>query len=61
MMEIIKLSATRRGDSGKGSSHRLRREGKIPAIAYGKELKALSVAVLTTFGLRHYLGLGMSP
>ncbi|NUQ79914.1 MAG: 50S ribosomal protein L25, partial [Polyangiaceae bacterium] len=44
-MEIIKISATRRGDSGKGSSHRLRREGKIPAIAYGKELKATPVAI----------------
>ncbi len=39
-MEIIKLSATRRTESGKGPSNRLRREGKIPAVAYGRELHA---------------------
>jgi large subunit ribosomal protein L25 len=44
-MEIIKLSATRREESGKGPSGRLRRAGKIPAIAYGRGLAPLSVAV----------------
>jgi large subunit ribosomal protein L25 len=44
-MEIIKLSATRRVDSGKGSSNRLRRAGQIPAIAYGKDLTPTAVAV----------------
>jgi large subunit ribosomal protein L25 len=44
-MEIIKLSATRRAESGKGASGRLRRAGKIPAIAYGRELAPLSVAI----------------
>ncbi len=44
-MEIIKLSATRRADAGKGPSNRLRRAGQIPAIAYGKDLAALPVAV----------------
>jgi large subunit ribosomal protein L25 len=34
-MEIIKLSAERRAESGKGPASRLRRAGKIPAIAYG--------------------------
>jgi large subunit ribosomal protein L25 len=45
MMEIIKLSATRRQESGKGPSNRLRRTGSIPAICYGKDLDALQVAV----------------
>jgi len=45
MMEIIKLSATPRKDSGKGPSNRLRRTGSIPAICYGKELDAVAVAV----------------
>jgi large subunit ribosomal protein L25 len=44
-MEIIKVSASRREQSGKGPSHRLRRQGKIPAVAYGKDLPAVTVAV----------------
>ncbi|WP_437480633.1 50S ribosomal protein L25/general stress protein Ctc [Sorangium sp. So ce1014] len=44
-MEIIKLNATRREDSGKSASSRLRRAGQIPAIAYGRELAPQSVAV----------------
>lgn len=44
-MEIIKLSATRRTESGKGPSNRLRRAGQIPAIAYGKDLASLQVAI----------------
>src|SRR5689334_19874205 len=44
-MEIIKVSAARRPESGKGPSIRLRREGKIPAIAYGRDLAATSIAV----------------
>ncbi|HVK64934.1 MAG TPA: 50S ribosomal protein L25/general stress protein Ctc [Polyangium sp.] len=45
MMEIIKLSASRRQESGKGPSNRLRRTGNIPAICYGKGLEAFPVAV----------------
>jgi large subunit ribosomal protein L25 len=44
-MEIIKLSASKRTEQGKGPSRRLRVEGKIPAIAYGGSLAALSIAV----------------
>lgn len=44
-MELIKMSATRRTDSGKGASHRLRREGHIPAVAYGRELAPVHVAI----------------
>ncbi|XXX74715.1 50S ribosomal protein L25/general stress protein Ctc [Sorangium sp. So ce134] len=44
-MEIIKLNATKREESGKSASSRLRRAGQIPAIAYGRELAPLSVAV----------------
>ncbi|MFO0619051.1 MAG: 50S ribosomal protein L25 [Polyangiaceae bacterium] len=43
--EIIKLTASRRNEAGKGPSRRLRREGKSPAIAYGKELTPLALAV----------------
>ena len=38
--------ASRRTDSGKGPSNRLRREGKIPAIAYGKDHGAVAVSVV---------------
>lgn len=44
-MEIQKLSASVRNESGKSASYRLRRSGQIPAIAYGKGLPATRVAV----------------
>jgi len=55
MLEIIKLSATRRLESGKGPSRRLRRAAQIPAICYGKDLPALPVAV-SPKSLREVLG-----
>jgi large subunit ribosomal protein L25 len=45
MMEIIQLDATRRQESGKSPSRRLRRTGNIPAVCYGKGRDTLSVAV----------------
>jgi large subunit ribosomal protein L25 len=44
-MDIIKIDAAVRNESGKGPAKRLRREGRVPAIAYGKELTAVSLAV----------------
>lgn len=44
-MEIVKLDATPRPESGKGPAKRLRREGKIPAVAYGNGLPATPIAV----------------
>lgn len=44
-MELVKVPAIRRTESGKGPARRLRREGRIPATAYGKEMKAESLAV----------------
>lgn len=44
-MEIAKLSATPRAEGGKGPSRRLRREGLIPAVAYGQKKEALRLAV----------------
>ena len=44
-MEIIKLDATLRSQAGKAPARRLRREGQVPAVAYGKGLGALSIAV----------------
>lgn len=44
-MEIIKLSATRRDESGKSSSGRLRRQGQIPAVTYGRGHAPQQVAV----------------
>lgn len=53
-MDIIKLDANLRSQSGKTSARRLRREGRIPAIAYGKELPSVSLAV-TPRGLTEIL------
>jgi large subunit ribosomal protein L25 len=44
-MDIIKLDATLRSQSGKTMARRLRREGRIPAIAYGRELPSVPLAV----------------
>ncbi len=44
-MEITKLSATKRAEQGKGPARRLRGQGQIPAIAYGKKLAATQLAV----------------
>ncbi|HVY28493.1 MAG TPA: 50S ribosomal protein L25 [Polyangiaceae bacterium] len=44
-MESIKVSANRRSESGKGVASRLRAAGKIPAVAYGKQLPAQALAV----------------
>ena len=43
--QLLLQHATQRPQSGKGPSHRLRREGKIPAIAYGRGLPATPLAV----------------
>lgn len=45
VMEIIKLTASPRNESGKGPASRLRRAGLIPAIAYGPKLAATRIAV----------------
>ena len=44
-MESIKVSANRRSEGGKGAANRLRATGKIPAVAYGKQLPAQALAV----------------
>jgi large subunit ribosomal protein L25 len=58
MMEIVKVNAAPRPESGKGPANRLRRAGKIPAIAYGRDLPATSLSVspkdlLTVLGSEH--------
>src|SRR6478752_2458610 len=44
-MESIKVLANRRTENGKGAASRLRSTGKIPAVAYGKQLPAQALAV----------------
>jgi large subunit ribosomal protein L25 len=44
-MEPSKLVATSRTTSGKGAARRMRRDGLIPATAYGKDMPAQSLAV----------------
>ncbi len=44
-MESIKVSASRRSENGKGAASRLRVSGKIPAVAYGKQLPAQAISV----------------
>lgn len=39
------LNGKRRQDAGKGASRRLRREGWVPAIVYGADEEALSIAI----------------
>ena len=44
-MDSIKVSASHRDGHGKGAARRLRNEGQIPAVAYGKGLPTESLAV----------------
>jgi len=44
-MEAIKVTASRRDEHGKGAARRLRNEGKIPAVAYGKSLPTQALAI----------------
>ncbi|MCS6901758.1 MAG: 50S ribosomal protein L25 [Myxococcales bacterium] len=44
-MEITKIQASLRNATGKGPAARLRREGKIPAVAYGKALPSVALAI----------------
>jgi large subunit ribosomal protein L25 len=44
-MDIIKLEATVRNQAGKSSARRLRRDGHVPAVAYGKDLATVALAV----------------
>jgi len=44
-MQIIKLDAKVRNQAGKSAARRLRHEGQIPAVAYGKQLPTVSLAV----------------
>jgi large subunit ribosomal protein L25 len=44
-MDLRKISANAREGRGKGEAARLRRSGRIPAVAYGKKLAAQALAV----------------
>lgn len=44
-MDLRKISVSAREGRGKGEASRLRRSGRIPAIAYGKKLGAQSLAL----------------
>lgn len=44
-MEPRKLSVSARAESGKSPAQRLRREGRIPAVAYGKAMGVRPIAV----------------
>ncbi len=44
-MELSKVSATVRTSGGKGSARRMRADGKIPAVTYGKGTDATPITV----------------
>lgn len=44
-MATPKLTAQARPETGKGSSKKMRREGKIPAVLYGKKQESLSLTL----------------
>src|SRR5580704_3097336 len=45
LTNIPTLDATPRTDVGKGAARRLRKEGRVPAITYGKGLPSTPIAV----------------
>jgi large subunit ribosomal protein L25 len=44
-MDTIKVEASIRTEAGKASARRLRGQGRVPAIAYGKDLASVSLAI----------------
>jgi large subunit ribosomal protein L25 len=46
-MERVKLNATLRQESGKTAARRLRKQGQIPAVVYGRGREPMNVAVPT--------------
>jgi large subunit ribosomal protein L25 len=44
-MQIIKLDANVRNQSGKSAAKRLRKEGQVPAVAYGKDLATVALSL----------------
>lgn len=46
-MELLEIKADIRKTAGKGSSHAIRREGKIPAVLYGPKTESVLLSVNT--------------
>jgi len=46
-MSNARLTVTSRTESGKGAARALRREGRVPAVVYGRNREALSLSVNT--------------
>lgn len=44
-MAEVKLKASKRDDTGKGSARRARAEGRVPAVVYGQGMEPLSISV----------------
>ena len=44
-MEFVKLAATMRQATGKGPARRMRAQGKVPAVIYGKDMVTVSIAI----------------
>lgn len=44
-MTRLAINVQRRTDSGKGAARRLRREGKVPAVVYGRKIGNINLAV----------------
>lgn len=47
-LDLIKLDATQRTDSGKGAARRARREKRIPAVVYGAKMSPLMISLDTS-------------
>jgi len=44
-MEQRELEVTLRGERGKGAAHRIRREGRIPAVLYGRGMETYALSL----------------
>ncbi|MAR55872.1 MAG: 50S ribosomal protein L25/general stress protein Ctc [Rickettsiales bacterium] len=54
MEAAITFEASKRDNSGTGSARALRREGKVPAVIYGEDKDAVSVAIDANAVTTHY-------
>jgi len=53
------LSASKRDDTGKGVARKLRANGRVPAVLYGKDMEALTLSVDAHEALRLFEGISV--
>ena len=60
MSRLVAINAATRENFGKGASRTLRRDGRVPAIIYGKNKETVAISLEAREITKHYLKAGFS-